>query len=607
VVDPIALREVLNGLAALVADDFTAEDVLSQLANAATSVLDVDGAGTMLEMPGMAPRFVYATSPDIEQLERLQEATSEGPVREAAATGAIVESEDLSQPGRWPTIRQRAVQLGLHAVTNFPLHSRGRVWGILSVYRTSPGPLTDDALSAAELLVNVAVSYLVIAADRTIAEAQQAELAERAMHDPLTGLPVRWVFHEQLTHALKMLQRRPSHVGLLFFDVDGLKYVNDTYGHLAGDELLRACAARVRAALRPADILSRIGGDEFVVLLEQLSSVDDATAIVHRVLGELVAPHQVNGHTLRPSASIGIAVTNDGHSSADTLISHADAAMYRAKQSGRGRYEVFDAAEYAAASLRGQVADELSIALAEGQLELHYQPIIDLDSREIYAVESLLRWRHPTQGLLTAAQFLHAAEHSRLMAEVGGWVLPTACAQLAAWDRELGPAAPARVTVNISAAEFTETDIEGRVRAALAAEAIEPERLVIEITETGILADPAAARTAMNGLRDLGCELAIDDFGTGYSSLSRLVQIPASSLKIDQSFTRRLSGSEDSIAVIASVLLLGHNLRRTVIVEGVEDADTLQILEELGCHYAQGYHLALPQSADEITAALTKV
>lgn len=603
-VDEAALHAVLRDLAAMVTREFTAQEVLVRLADAAARVLPADGVAALVDEGGRRPRVVRTTEPRTEALASTEELVRDGPSRTALTTWTVVSDPDLREPGDWPQFRRRATELGLRSVTAVPLRARGRIWGTLEIYRGSAGRLDRDALDTASTLAEIAASYLVIAADRDDAREYEAELADRAMHDPMTGLPVRWVFHEQLTHALAVLQRRASHLGVLFIDVDGLKYVNDTYGHLAGDDLLRTCAARIRAALRPSDILARIGGDEFVVLLEDLKDVDAASAIVKRVLGELVAPHDMDGNMLRPSASIGIAVTDDPHVGADTLISHADAAMYRAKHGGRGGYRAFDPAEYAAASRRGQVADELATAITGGELELHYQPIIDLQTGSAYAVEALLRWRHPSRGLLTAAQFLDAAEHGPLMCKIGGWVLPHACAQMAAWDRELGSAAPARISVNVSAAEFTQTDIEQRVRDALAAESLDPERLVLEITETGILAEPTAARSAIDGLRELGCELAIDDFGTGYSSLSRLVQIPAAALKIDQSFTRVLTGSAESLAVVSSVLLLGHNLRRGVIVEGVEDAATLELLQELGCDYAQGYHLAMPQSAAQIAALL---
>ena len=621
-VDETALAAAVDEFTATVAGDFSVEDILQQLAQAATRVLDLDGAGVMAPAEGVLVRFVFATSGPAETLDRLQEELQRGPCTDAAASGQVINVADLAVSGNWPAFQRTAVRVGIHAVATIPLRARGRTLGVLDMYRLRPVALDRVELAAAQRLANLATSYLVVTADRDAARAAQAELAHRAAHDPLTGLPVRWVFLEQVAHALARLSRhRGSHVGVLFLDIDGLKYVNDTYGHPAGDTLILTCVARVRAALRPSDLMARIGGDEFVILLEDITGAEDASRVAQRVLDELATPYRPDGEVIQPSASIGIAVTDSPRSTSDELIAHADTAMYAAKHAGRRAFRVFDQSAYAEerarATSRAERTASLQQGLRTGQIEVHYQPIVDLASpglgavpplhdsyRGVWAVEALARWRHPGLGLLTAAHFVPLAEANGLVVELGALVLRRACAQLAEWDVELGRGSPARLFVKLSATELEEHELVGVVADALEGAGLAPERLTLEITETELFTEPVVVARAIAGLRRLGCELAIDDFGTGYSSLSRLVEIPAATLKVDQSFTQALSTRAEANAVVSSVLLLGQRLHRTVVMEGVEDAETLQALRRLGVTHAQGYHLARPQAAAALTGLL---
>ncbi|NHC46398.1 sensor domain-containing protein [Motilibacter aurantiacus] len=485
-------------------------------------------------------------------------------------------------------------------VTDFVLNQRGDSEGTgLSGPSGSPADATSDLVARAWELQQL---------NAALRDARD-QLSARAHFDPLTGLLVRSVFLESVGDALGRIPSRSDHpVAVLFVDLDRLKSVNDTYGHGAGDQLIRCAAERLKASVRPNDAVGRLGGDEFVVLLGELKNKDEATVVAERILENLAAPAQLApGLTVQPSASIGVAVTDDPEMSADTLLSHADTAMYRAKQSGRNRWELFDEAAYTAITARQQLEAELSVALAADQLELHYQPIIDLRTDAVHAVEALLRWQHPTRGLLPAGEFIDVAEDSRVLLEIGRRVISLACLQLAAWDQELGELAPKRMFLNVSVAELAHPGLDEHVRAALAAAGIAPERLVLEITETGVLEDTHVVGSAVEGLLSLGCELAIDDFGTGYSSLSRLVQLPARILKIDRSFVRGLAADHESVAVVSAVLLLAHNLRKSVVAEGVEDPQALDALRELGCAYAQGFHLALPKPAAELTPIFAAV
>ncbi len=429
--------------------------------------------------------------------------------------------------------------------------------------------------------------------NRQLREARD-QLAEQALRDPLTGLLVRPVLLEATNSALARLRRHDHAVGMLFIDLDRLKFVNDTYGHAVGDELLRCCAGRLRASVRPTDSVARIGGDEFVVLLDEVSSPSEAELVAERVLKGLSATCPGLPVDVAPVASIGVAVSTTAEMSGATLLAHADAAMYRAKANGRGRIENFDEFAYAELGRRNQTEADLRSALPHGELRLHYQPILDLDTGSRYAVEALLRWQHPERGLLAAGEFIDVAEDSALIVELGRWVVGEACRQLAAWDAELGGDAPQLMFVNLSAAEITHPDIGRLVRDTVERAGIAPARLVLEITETGLMAEPQRAAGATERLRELGCELAIDDFGAGYSSLSRLVDLPAGILKIDQSFVRGLARNPESMAVVSAVLLLAHNLRKLVVAEGVEDEESLQLLRDLGCRYAQGFHLGRP-------------
>lgn len=613
-----ALSAAVDAFAATVTGDFEVADVLRQLALSATQVVQLAGAGVMAPTDGALMRLAFSTPGPVQDLERFQDQHQHGPCQDCHRTGQVINIRDLEVEGAWPRYQRYAVGLGLHAMAALPLCAGGRRWGVLEVYRAVTVPLSDEELRALSTLVNLATSYLVVTDARDTARRAQADLAHRAMHDPMTGLPARWVFREQLSHALTRLRRQPGTVGLLFLDLDGLKQVNDTHGHIAGDQLLLTCVRRIRAALRPADILARLGGDEFVVLLEPLSTSDVTSVIAQRVLNDLMTPYSWGPGTIEPSASLGIAFTDDPSVGADDLLAQADAAMYRAKRAGGGRYAFYDPSQ-AAAQPRppspDQLAMELRAALGRGELELYYQPIIDLtDSPSaavrsvgpVYAVEALVRWHHPEHGLLPANDFIETACRTGLIREVGEWVLQAACHQLVLWDGELGVQAPQQVFVNISTAELVGTHLADQVRQALASSGLAPHRLTLEVTETDVGSTPEVIGPTLEALRELGCQLAIEDFGTGYSSLSRLVGIPAGTLKVDQSFTHAIASSTDAGAVMSAVLVLGQNLHRTVIVEGVEDQQTLQALRRLNVTHLQGNHLGRPVPAEQLAKVCTE-
>ncbi len=437
--------------------------------------------------------------------------------------------------------------------------------------------------------------------------AERDRMAARSLRDPLTGALSRSVFHEELSRALARRPRRPQTLAVLFIDLDRLKQVNDCHGHAAGDELIRQTVERMSTGVRPSDAIARIGGDEFVVLLDDLQSGQEAKTVAERLLSKISEPYVLGpGVMLNGSASVGIALADSHSLTADELLSHADAAMYKAKQTGRGRYEMFDAAAFHAANAKVQLESELRAAFPNRQLALHYQPIFNLGNGALDAVEALLRWEHPTRGVLSADSFIEVAEDSGLLVDIGPWVVEEACRQLAAWDHQLGSRAPRDMYVNMTIGELVRPGLSEMVQRASRRTGVSMDRLVIEVTESKMLDKRGSVTDAVDRLISLGCRIAIDDFGTGYSALSRLVELPADILKIDRSFVRGLSSGHESAAIIAAVLLLAHNLRKTVVAEGVEDAAALATLSELGCEHAQGYYLSRPVPAEQITGELRK-
>jgi diguanylate cyclase (GGDEF)-like protein len=606
------LATVLDQFAATVIGDFALTDILRQLALGATRVLHISGAGVTSPGPeGELLRMVFTTSAAVQALERIQEMLQKGPCQDCYDAGRVINLAELSTEGTWPDYQRRAEEVGIRAVTAIPLQARGRRWGVLAVYRSEPLALSVDELAAATTLAHLATSYLVVAEDRDAARRAEQALSVRAMRDALTGLPVRWVFLEHLEHALARLHRASTYVAVLFIDLDGLKYVNDTYGHAAGDALLSTCGERIRAALRPSDVLARIGGDEFVVLIEETHQRNDAVGLAQRIVDSLAAPYRSGRHVIRPSASIGIALTDDPATPAATLVAHADSAMYQAKRSGRGGVRVFDPVGYATAradaATQERHARELQTALENDELLVHYQPIFELsgededqDVEKMYAVEALVRWRHPREGLLTAGAFIDAAERGGLLPEMGASVLRQACQRFSAWRDEMGDVAPGRLFVNLSPSELVDQRLVDGTTAALADAGLAPSCLTIEVTESALMQQVGVAVNTLAALRELGCEIAIDDFGTGYSSLSRLIEIPATTIKIGRSFTSGLTGDTGAAAVISAVHSLGQSLGRVVIAEGIESYKTVQALRALGIRYVQGFYLAVPMSADAL-------
>ncbi|WP_432483668.1 putative bifunctional diguanylate cyclase/phosphodiesterase [Kineococcus esterisolvens] len=599
-----ALLDAVAELAAAATGQFTPDDLLRRLAHVAAQQLAVDGIGVMIVEDGAA-RFVHADHDAVDAVERLQQLMQEGPCRDAADSRADVVVEDLGDPAQtaWPEFVGRALELGLGSVVAVPLLSRGRTWGVLDLYRHRAGPWTAEDLGAAHLLAHVAVSYLVMAADRDEARRAQQELAHRSTHDPLTGLPNRTLLFDRLEHALRTARRHHRVVAVFFIDLDRFKAVNDTFGHAAGDTVLATAATRMAAALRAEDTLARLSGDEFVVLCEDLPRGEPAElaqhvdAVTSRLRRALAQPLRIGGVELIVRASAGVALS-DEHRSADDLLADADEAMYRAKHDQRHDPAAGAAASQPHRSAR-RLERQLVQALPRGQLQVHYQPITD-PAGGLHAVEALLRWQHPKLGLLTAAQFIDLAAGAELMVAIGQWVIDQTCAQMDRWQRELGERAPRTAYVNLSARELVDPALTTTLTNALRTHHLQPEQLGLELLENSF-SDPQVL-PGLHEQQRRGHPLSVDDFGTGYSSLSRLVELPVRIAKIDHSFIAGLEHDTRRRALVDAVVTVAASLDLRVVAEGVETAAQADHVAEAGCHYLQGFHCGRPQAGDALTA-----
>ncbi|MEW9264012.1 EAL domain-containing protein [Kineococcus endophyticus] len=464
------------------------------------------------------------------------------------------------------------------------------------VTRPVHGPLGE--------VVHASVRQMVVALQER--ERLQAVLAHQASHDALTELPNRAQASELIDASLHRMARHDGRVGLLFVDLDHFKAVNDTHGHAAGDELLRVVSARMAGCLRGGDVVARLGGDEFVVVVEQVEDEGGLVDLGTRLIDAVCTPVELSGrHTgvrVRVGASVGVAISPVGGCSAERLLREADAAAYRAKAAGRGTVEVFDDALRRDIAHRTDLEHALRAGLEDGELVLHYQPVLDLRTDSVRSVEALVRWDRPGAGLLGPDAFIPVAEASDLVCDLGRWALMTAAAQLAAWDAEGGDLAGITAAVNVSGRHLAQPRLLGDVAVACAGAGIAPDRLTIEITET-VLVDEPTAREHLRALRALGVRVALDDFGTGYTSIGQLSRLPVDTLKIDRSFVA--SRDQAHADLVRLVIGAAHSFSLGVVAEGVEEDDQLLALRDAHCDAAQGYLLGRPRSAVELRALAT--
>ena len=511
-------------------------------------------------------------------------------------TGAPVVVEDWDAETRFeqPKFGGRRTGAGL----SVKIEGRSREpFGVLIVQSMAVRTFASGDVDFLQALANVL-------ADALERQAIEDAIRDRAVHDPLTGLPNRVLFVDRLEHALARLGRHsPALCAILFLDLDHFKLVNDSLGHHVGDELLTAAAPRLKQALRSSDTVARFGGDEFGILLEDIASERDAIETAERIAAIFARPFVLSGSEHFVTTSIGIALARGGEL-ADELIRDADAAMYRAKDRGRARYEVFDEGMRGRAIERLRVENDLRRALERGELRLEYQPVVSLRNFSIVGVEALVRWRHPERGEIPPSEFIPIAEENGLIEPIGRWVLERACRQAAQWYPARPDAAPLTMSVNLSAVQVTRRSLPDVVASVLRTTGLDPACLSLEITETVMVRDADGLGEVLKALKALGVRLVLDDFGTGYSSLSYLTRLPLDVLKVDRSFVDGLGSESRDTAITETIIAMSRALSLDVVAEGVETADHVRELSRLGCGLAQGFHFSRAVPAEEITRAL---
>lgn len=481
----------------------------------------------------------------------------------------------------------------------YPCHSpTQQMWFLVRVSRfDGPGPVR------------------LVVAHENVTERRLAQdrLLHNSLHDALTGLPNRILFQDRVQRCIERGQREANyHFAAMFLDLDGFKHINDSLGHAVGDKLLVEIAGRLRACLRGTDSLCRIddaadstvarmGGDEFTILLDKIRQPQDAARVAERIEVELTHPCTIDGHEVFVGASIGIVQGDRSYRTADELMRDADAAMYRAKTTGKGSYALFDAALHERAMVRLTLENDLRRALDRGELLLHYQPIVELATRELVGFEALIRWRREGK-LISPADFIPVAEDTGLIVPIGGWVLNEACRQLQRWRLENPKMANVTMSVNLSRRQFADPELVNRVRDVLQETNIGARSLKLEITESVVMEDTESAHRILTDIKELGVGMQMDDFGTGYSSLSCLNRFPLDGLKIDRSFIREISQKKESMAVLQAIVTLARTLGMKVVAEGVELGEQVALLEGLDCQYVQGFYFSRPLTPDVAAA-----
>ncbi len=559
---------------ALIADALYIEKERAQvtLNSIGDAVICTDIGGRLSYINGAAERLTLWTSADatgrkVEEVFHIIEADSRALVSNLM-TLAAQQNRILRLPATCILIRRDGTELPIED-SCAPIRDRyGRVTGAVMVFQD-------------------------VSATRGLTQ----RLAHQATHDSLTALPNRSLLSDRLEQAVTAVHRHHTSLAVFYVDVDRFKHINDSLGHAIGDRLLQSIAARLTAGVRTSDTVSRQGGDEFVVLYIDINGTRDAALCAEKLLQSLRLPYVLDAHELHVSVSIGIAVCPQDGTGAEALLANADSAMYEAKERGRNNYQFYRRSLNESAVARQALEDDLRQSVVRLQLELHYQPIMDLRSGTVAGVETLLRWRHPTKGFLAPADFMSIAEESGLIVPIGRWVLRTTCEQARAWQS--AGMARLRYAVNVSAVELRSKGYVAGVAAIIEETGIEPSSLELELTETFLMQDSTATAVVLRSLKELGVNLALDDFGTGYSSLSYMRRFPIDTLKIDRSFVKDLATVDADASVVRAVVNMGTSLHMLVVAEGVETREQLSFLESLDCHEAQGYLFSPPVAAAE--------
>ncbi len=507
--------------------------------------------------------------------------------------------------------------VGQHVEIFLPVHMRDQHRDSIRGYFTQPHARAMGMLDlslmrrdGSKLPVDISLGHwqeegqqYAIAYIRDLSERKRFEesLRHQATHDELTGLPNRFLFRLQLAQALASARRESRGLAVLLLDLDDFKTINDSFGHMAGDEMLRQVSARLRALLRKNDVLARLGGDEFAVLLPNLNGPDEAIGVAEKLLSSADAPYHLQGQELHTAVSIGLAFSPTDAADGDGLLRYADMAMYQAKQAGRGTYSCYSAQLDQRAQENMQMHIRLKDAIHLQKLALYYQPQVDVQTGRVVGAEALLRWNDEVLGAVSPARFVPVAETTGLILPLSAWVLETACRQIAQWDKA---GTPLRVAVNFSAQQFRQQDLSEGVALSLARAGARAELLEIEITESVAMAQPVLARSQLDALVALGCSVALDDFGTGYSSLAYLKALPVAKLKIDREFVKDIPDDANDLKITKSIIALAHSLDLTLVAEGVESVRQLEFLRAYGCETYQGWLHSPAITAEEMTLVL---
>jgi diguanylate cyclase (GGDEF)-like protein len=600
------LSDVLGEFARTMLTDFPIQKILDHLVKRIVDVMPVTAAGVTIISPGVDPRYVAASDPSALRYEKLQSELNDGPCLAAYQSGEALAIPDLTKDERFRRFAPSALEAGLAAVFTFPLNHENLRLGALDLYRDSPGDLSDESMAMAQTLADVAAAYLINAQTRSDLQDSSEQSREAALHDALTGLPNRVLILERLEHALLRGRRSGRTTAVFFLDLDNFKAINDTYGHRVGDELLVAEAERLTAVLRPGDSVARLSGDEFVVVCEDLEDAADADEIAARFHESLAKPVVLSGVEVQIDASIGIALTGRGSDAPEELIHAADLAMYQIKRRRNQGQEpnVFDPRELHLAEHQAGLARGLPGAGERDELLVEYQPIVNTRSGRLTGVEALLRWRHPSRGVIPPTVFIPFAEQSGQIVELGQWVLEQACSDRRSWHSKR-PVQPV-LAVNVSPHQLMSAGFVQSVAAVLDTTGTDGTTLTLEVTERVLVHDEERAIIVLGELKDIGVRLALDDFGTGYSSLGYLEALPIDTIKIDQTFIAKLTSDPGRDTIVSSIIQLAHGLGMTVVAEGVETTEQHEMLTKLGADLCQGFYFARPMPARAIDRLIAR-
>jgi diguanylate cyclase (GGDEF)-like protein len=596
-----ALAVTLREFARTMVTDFSREEILYGLVSRIASEMPVSAAGVTLITPDRGPRYAAASDAGALRFEQLQSEFDEGPCVQAYESGEACLAPDLAREGRFPQYCAAAKAAGLQAAFAFPLHYDRTRLGALDLYRTAPGPLPANVVEEAQILADVVSAYLVNAQAKADLRAAALRLQAEVQRDPLTGLANRGVLMDRLAQACRRSERSGRAPALLFLDLDGFKAINDQFGHASGDALLIAVGDRLSRAVRPADTVARLAGDEFAIICEDLEAPDALTSLIARITSAFEQPFQLGDATAEVRTSIGVALGNGPEDSPETLLRDADRDMYQNKRSGWSQRPRLSGGRgfVVPRGLHAAVAG----AAARGELWLDYQPIVAVPDGHIWGVEALVRWKHPEVGDVTPRALIAVAEQTGAIVDVGDWILTTACAQLGRFQQHVAP--PVALSVNVSARQLVAPGFADSVTSALEAAGILADRLTLELTGTILLTDVHRAAAVLAGLKALGVRLALDDFGTSESSLEHLLMFRADEVKIDRDFIADIGRDSASAKIVAAIIALAHDLDISTVGQGVETREQAEILTDLGADRCQGFHFAHPLPADEIDALLS--